>query len=49
MVKYMMRKRNEKINQMIVEDSTHTVENIGSVVASVVYLNDDIIEKDTEE
>ncbi|MGN0093719.1 MAG: pyruvoyl-dependent arginine decarboxylase [Methanobrevibacter sp.] len=49
MVKYMMRKRNEKINQMIVEDSTHTVENIGSVVASVVYLNDDIIEKDAEE
>ncbi|MDD5959578.1 MAG: arginine decarboxylase, pyruvoyl-dependent [Methanobrevibacter wolinii] len=44
MVKYMMRKRNVKINQMIVEDSTHTVKNIGSVVASVVYINDDIIE-----
>ncbi|WP_295723073.1 pyruvoyl-dependent arginine decarboxylase [uncultured Methanobrevibacter sp.] len=44
MVKYMMHKRNEKINQMIVEDSTHTVENIGSVVASVVYINDEILE-----
>ncbi|MGN1363690.1 MAG: pyruvoyl-dependent arginine decarboxylase [Methanobrevibacter sp.] len=44
MVKYMMRKRNVKINQMIVEDSTHTVKDIGSVVASVVYINDDIIE-----
>lgn len=40
MVKYMMHKRNEKINQMIIEDSTHTVENIGSVVASVVYINE---------
>ena len=44
MVKYMMHKRNEKINQMIVEDSTHTVENIGSVVASVVYITDEIRE-----
>lgn len=44
MVKYMMSKRNEKINQMIVEDSTHTVENIGSVVASVVYIKDEILE-----
>ena len=40
MVKYMMHKRNEKINQMIIEDSSHTVENIGSVVASVVYINE---------
>lgn len=44
MVKYMMNKRNVKINQMIIEDATHTVEKHGSVVASVVYLNDDIIE-----
>lgn len=43
MVKYMMEKRNIKIKELIVEDVTHQVEEIGSVVASVVYLNDDII------
>ncbi len=44
MVKYMMEKRNEKIEELIVEDITHKVSEIGSVVASVVYLNDEIIE-----
>lgn len=44
MVKYMMNKRCVKINDLIVESIEHTVENKGSVVASVVYLNEDIIE-----
>ena len=44
MVKYMMNKRNVEIKDMIVESSTTTVENIASVVASVVYLNDEIVE-----
>lgn len=44
MVKYMMEKRGEHINELICEEVTHTVKEIGSVVASVVYLNDDIIE-----
>ncbi len=39
MVKYMMEKRNVEINELIVEEITHTVENIGSVIASVVYLD----------
>lgn len=43
MVKYMMEKRNVKIDELIVEYITHEVEEIGSVVASVVYLKDDII------
>ena len=42
MVKYMMAKRNEKINELIVEEVNHTVEEIGTVVSSLIYLNDDI-------
>ena len=44
MVEYMMMKREVEIKELIVEYSTTTVENIASVVASVIYLNDDIIE-----
>ncbi len=39
MVKYMMNKRNVKINEIVVEQSTHVVEEIGSVVSSVIYLD----------
>ncbi len=39
MVKYMMEKRNVEINELVVEEVTHTVEEIGSVVSSVVYLD----------
>ena len=39
MAKYMMEKRGEEIKELIVEQSTHTVENIGSAIASVVYLD----------
>ena len=39
MVRYMMEKRNIEINEIIVEDATHVVEEIGSVVSSVVYLD----------
>ena len=45
MVKYMMEKREVEIEELIVESSTTTVKDIASVVASVVYLNDDIIEE----
>jgi len=38
MVKYMMEVREETIHELIVEEINHTVENIGTVVASVVYL-----------
>lgn len=44
MVNYMMEKRNVKINELIIEESHHTVKDIGSAIASVVYLKDDIIE-----
>ena len=44
MVEYMMQKRGAEITDLIVEYSTATVSAIASVVASVVYLNDDIIE-----
>lgn len=44
MVRYMMERRDVKINDLIVKSSSTTVKNIASVVASVVYLNDDIIE-----
>ena len=44
MVEYMMQKRGVEINELIVESSTTTVEKIASVVVSVVYLDDDIIE-----
>lgn len=39
MVEYMMRKRNVKVDEIIVEESTHVVEEIGSVVSSVIYLD----------
>lgn len=45
MVKYMMEKRGVEIKEIIVESSTTTVKNIASVVASVVYLNDNITEE----
>ncbi|MDR3063490.1 MAG: arginine decarboxylase, pyruvoyl-dependent [Methanobrevibacter sp.] len=38
MVKYMMIKRNEKIKDLIIEESSTTVDNIASVIAAVVYL-----------
>ena len=44
MVEYMMEKRKVEIKDLIIEKSTATVENVASVVASVVYLNDEIIE-----
>ena len=44
MVRYMMEKRDVKIKDLIIEKSSTTVENIASVVASVVYLNEEIIE-----
>ncbi|MDL2246744.1 arginine decarboxylase, pyruvoyl-dependent [Methanobrevibacter sp. OttesenSCG-928-K11] len=40
MVKYMMNKREEPIKELIAKEETHIVENIGSVVASVVYLEE---------
>ncbi|MCL2157702.1 MAG: arginine decarboxylase, pyruvoyl-dependent [Methanobrevibacter sp.] len=39
MVKYMMEVRGETIQELIVEEINHTVENIGTVVASVIYLD----------
>ena len=45
MVKYMMEKRGVEIKELIVESATTTVKNIASVVASVVYLNENIIEE----
>ena len=44
MVEYMMEKRNVEIKDLIIESATTTVNEIASVVASVVYLNDNIIE-----
>lgn len=44
MVEYMMEKRGEEIKDLIVEPSTTTVKNVASVVSSVIYLNDSIIE-----
>ena len=44
MVRYMMEKRDVKIKDLIIKSSSTTVKNIASVVASVVYLNDDIVE-----
>ena len=40
MVKYMMEKREVEINELIVEKAAATVENIASVVSSVVYLEE---------
>ena len=45
MVNYMMEKRGIEIKEHIVEAVSTTVENIASVVASVVYLKDEIIEE----
>ncbi len=44
MVRYMMDRRGVEMKDLIVECSTTTVKEIASAVASVVYLNDDIIE-----
>lgn len=44
MVKYMMDKREVEIRDLIVEHSTTEVENIASAIASVVYLNDKIMD-----
>lgn len=43
MVRYMMDKRNVKINELIIEEAHHTVENIASAIASVIYIREDII------
>lgn len=45
MVEYMMEKRGVEIKELIIESSTLTVDQIGSVVSAVVYINDDIIER----
>ena len=44
MVRYMMEKRDVDIKELQVEFSTTTVKNIASAIASVVYLNNDIVE-----
>ena len=44
MVEYMMEKRGVEIKDFIIKSSTTTVDQTASVVASVIYLNDDIIE-----
>lgn len=44
MVEYMMERRGVEIKELIIETSTAEVKEIASVVASVVYLNDEIIE-----
>ena len=44
MVKYMMDKRNVKIKELIVEEAHHTVKGIGSAIAAVIYITDDILE-----
>ena len=44
MVRYMMEKRDVAIRELRVEFSTTTVKNIASAIASVVYLNNDIVE-----
>ena len=44
MVKYMMEKREVEIKDLIIDYSTTTVKETASVVVSVVYLNDEIIE-----
>ena len=44
MVEYMMEKRGVEIKDFIIKSSTTTVDQTASVVASVIYLNDNIIE-----
>ncbi|WP_407463355.1 pyruvoyl-dependent arginine decarboxylase [Methanobrevibacter sp.] len=45
MVKYMMNKRGVEIKELVVEEAHHTVDEIGSAIAAVIYLRDDIIEE----
>ena len=45
MVRYMMDKRNVEIKELIVEEANHTVEEIGSAIAAVIYIKEDILEK----
>ncbi len=45
MVIYMMNKRDVEIKDLIIESSTTIVKNTASVISSVVYLNDEIIEE----
>ena len=44
MVKYMMDKRNVRIKELIVEEAHHTVKEIGSAIAAVIYITEDILE-----
>ena len=44
MVKYMMDKRNVKIKELIVEEAHHTVKGIGSAIAAVIYITEDVLE-----
>ncbi len=44
MVEYMMDKRKVEIKDLIIKSSTTTVKETASVVASVIYLNNEIIE-----
>ena len=44
MVKYMMNKRDVEIKELIVEEAHHTVKNIGSAIAAVIYIKEDILE-----
>ena len=44
MVKYMMDKRNVKIKELIVEEAHHNVKRIGSAIAAVIYITEDILE-----
>ena len=45
MVKYIMKKRNVAVKELIVEEAHHTVKEIGSAIAAVIYIREDIIEK----
>lgn len=44
MVRYMMDKRGVEIKNLIIKCESTTVKNIASVISSVVYINDDIID-----
>lgn len=46
MVEYMMNKRDVKIKELIVEEAHHTVREIGSAIAAVIYIKDEIIEQE---
>jgi len=45
MARYMMEKRDVEIKKLIVNPATTTVKEIASVVSSVVYITDEIIQK----